>query len=489
MKIVVAIFPGDTIHELKSQSVWAKLIYGQAQDLVTVVQPDTFIHYVGPEPPGVPKMYAELIDNGDAIELFWDNRSEIDNVDRITVTKEQIGWQDLIHGIDSYVVNADTIGMPEEFKPENWNDGVPNENALVNPWTGYRLRHDFQGYSVWGRFGSGSNEFWNLEDRWDKKDTDQDREDFLVNSGSEYFYDFGGELVIDEGLPNLQTDFNNEELNYYHFDEMYKLVNFTADDEISGFPIYNYEIVYSESLQTYANSLSFDNQALLFKHPEIAERVYLEIYDDRLIPLEFHAGQSYVENGIEAEEHRKNRLARRYYNYKIYNPPKGIEYYTAVSAWDRGMPEKDLQPLESGRDIDANMKIIFPGPAASSQMDNIVVVPNPYIGHSKFDGRREKDEKGDKSRRIWFVNIPYRCDIKIFTLAGDLVDIVHHNGAYTEDIISVSKANYTGLSAEGIASWNLLSKNNQIIAPGIYLFSVKNLENSEIKVGKFVIIK
>ena len=489
MKIVLSIFPGDTIHELKSQSVWAKLIYGEAQDLITVVQPDTMTHYVGPEPPSVPKMYAELANNGNAINLYWDNRSEIDNLDRITVTKEQIGWQDQISGIDSYIVNADTTGMPDEFKPENWNEGIPNENALVNPWTGYRLRHDFQGYSVWGKSGSGSNEFWELQDRWDKVDTDRDREDFLVNSGTEYFYDFGGELVIDEGLPNLQTEFDEEIMNYYHYDEMFELINYIQDDEVYGFPLYNSETVYSDSLQNYSNALSFNDQALLFKHATVSEKVYLEIYDDRLIPLQSHAGQSYTANGIEDEVHRKNRLARRFYIYTIYNPPKGIEYYTAVSAWDRGMPEKDLLPLESGRDIDANMKIIFPGPAASSEMDNIVVVPNPYIGNSRFDGRRENDEKGDKSRRIWFVNIPKKCRIKIFTLAGDLVDTIHHNGAYAEDIISVSKANYTGVAADGIASWNLLSKNNQITAPGIYLFSVKNLENDEIKVGKFVLIK
>jgi hypothetical protein len=40
-----------------------------------------------------------------------------------------------------------------------------------------------------------------------------------------------------------------------------------------------------------------------------------------------------------------------------------------------------------------------------------------------------------------------------------------------------------------MASWDLLSRHNQIIAPGVYLFSVRDLENDEIKVGKFVIIK
>jgi len=66
----------------------------------------------------------------------------------------------------------------------------------------------------------------------------------------------------------------------------------------------------------------------------------------------------------------------------------------------------NLLSLESGRDADANMKILFPGPCAKDKMDDIHVVPNPYVGQSKFDGRRENDDKGDKSRRIWFVKSP-----------------------------------------------------------------------------------
>jgi len=37
--------------------------------------------------------------------------------------------------------------------------------------------------------------------------------------------------------------------------------------------------------------------------------------------------------------------------------------------------------------------------------------------------------------------------------------------------------------------WDLLSKNRQIIAPGVYLYSVENKADNKIKVGKFVIIK
>ena len=118
-----------------------------------------------------------------------------------------------------------------------------------------------------------------------------------------------------------------------------------------------------------------------------------------------------------------------------------------------------------------------------------MVVPNPYIGHSSFDGRRENDDKGDKSRRIWFVNLPKRCDIRIYTLAGDLVQTLKHDGAPITDIITISKASTAGVAADGMECWDLLSKHQQIIAPGVYLYSVENKANGDVKVGKFVIIK
>lgn len=122
-------------------------------------------------------------------------------------------------------------------------------------------------------------------------------------------------------------------------------------------------------------------------------------------------------------------------------------------------------------------------------MEDIKVIPNPYIGSSKFDGRYDNDEKGDKSRRLWFVNLPQRCTIRIYTLAGDLVQSLNHDGQTQTDILTISKAATTGMAASGMHSWDLLTKNNQITAPGVYLFSVENKADDKLKVGKFVIIK
>ncbi|MEN6445635.1 MAG: hypothetical protein ABFC98_06265, partial [Candidatus Cloacimonas sp.] len=71
MKIVVAIFPGEDKEDLKKSARWAKEIYGQAQNLITVTQPDTFPHYNPPEPPEIPSVYAEMANDGSQIDIYW----------------------------------------------------------------------------------------------------------------------------------------------------------------------------------------------------------------------------------------------------------------------------------------------------------------------------------------------------------------------------------------------------------------------------------
>lgn len=506
MKIVIAVFPGDNLEDLKRSAQWAKEIYGVAQTLTTVILPDTFPHYNPPEPPEIPKLYAELMDDGDKIDLYWDNRSEF-SYDVKTVSTAVIGWQDPTNpayypGIDSDPNFVDWSNYPPEFLPGATD---PNPIGRINPYTAYRLRHDFQGYSTWGRSGSGSQEHWELVEKWDKIDTAVDWADYDTNIGTEYFVNYGGYTGVDKGLPNADvfTD-PTEKVKFFKFDEYYSLVPVQAEDTFFGWPLYNPDLDWTQQLQDQADDLALNPlfptpeeklmQSLLFKYPGIRDDLFLELHDDKLIPLRGHGGQVAIPPNNDGEtdkliELRKSRLARRYYKSTIMYPPKGIEYYIAVTAYDRGIPSNNLDFLETGRDADANMKVFFPGSLAKSKMDNIYVVPNPYIGSSKFDGRRENDRKGDRSKRLWFVNLPERCKIRIYTLAGDLVDTIDHNGAYAEDIINVSKATTLGISASGIHAWDLLSKNRQIIASGVYLFSVENKANGDIKVGKFVVIK
>lgn len=340
-----------------------------------------------------------------------------------------------------------------------------------------------------------------MKKRWDKKETAQDLQDYQVNDGHPKFVNYGGYLSVGTGLPNRNdwdvpvteyTRFTKMADDYYHY-----IAN--PDTAFYGYPLYNPDVnqaaavAAAQDIQNQFGDMGPDYvkmlQARLYKYPDTREEIYDALLDDKLIPLEGHGGKQSMNDEGKLAELRNKRLARRYYKQPILSPQQGVEYYVAVTAYDRGIPNNDLNFLETGRDADANMKIIFPGKMAKEKMDNIYVVPNPYIGRSSFDGLRDKDPKGDKSRRLWFVNIPENCMIRIYTLAGDLVDEIDHRGAANVDLISSSRAAQSGIAATGIQDWDLLSKFNQIIAPGVYLYSVENKADKKIKVGKFVIIK
>jgi 5-hydroxyisourate hydrolase-like protein (transthyretin family) len=76
------------------------------------------------------------------------------------------------------------------------------------------------------------------------------------------------------------------------------------------------------------------------------------------------------------------------------------------------------------------------------------------------------------TRHIDFFGLPRaRAHIKIFTLAGDFVQAIDHDGT----------------NGDGEAAWNLISRNGQDVESGVYLFTVDSPRGHEI--GKFVLIR
>jgi hypothetical protein len=108
---------------------------------------------------------------------------------------------------------------------------------------------------------------------------------------------------------------------------------------------------------------------------------------------------------------------------------------------------------------------------AKTDLDKIAVVPNPYLAAASWEPR-STFRTGRGERRIYFTNLPQKCTIRIYTLSGYLVNTLEH-----ESSIEV-----------GQEAWNLLSKDGQDIAYGVYVFHVDAPGIGE-KVGKFAIIK
>jgi hypothetical protein len=174
-----------------------------------------------------------------------------------------------------------------------------------------------------------------------------------------------------------------------------------------------------------------------------------------------------------------------YYKFELSNLLNGWQYLFAVSAFDEGDPANGLGILESSPL--ANFERILPGtPAKEDPAVEVGVYPNPYYGNAIWDGSSER------LRKIYFFNLPADCDITIFTLAGDIVKQIHHtqesNGSdvrWFETYASDGKQKFAG----GEHAWDLLTDNDQAVATGLYLFTVENNRNGEIKRGKFLIIK
>jgi hypothetical protein len=110
--------------------------------------------------------------------------------------------------------------------------------------------------------------------------------------------------------------------------------------------------------------------------------------------------------------------------------------------------------------------------SARGSLDDITVVPNPYVVAASWEPRHLY-QSGRGPRKIDFINLPNKCTIKIFTLAGYLVNTIEHDDVYEN----------------GTESWNLLSKDGLEIAYGVYLYHVNAYDLGVETTGKFAVIK
>jgi hypothetical protein len=176
------------------------------------------------------------------------------------------------------------------------------------------------------------------------------------------------------------------------------------------------------------------------------------------------------------------------YNYGLEIPSlkDGFPYYVAVTSFDRGDRTSGVPSLESG--ISQNRISVIPGPEPKARDDaaGVIVFPNPYRGESAWDGRYPRE------RLIYFANLPKRCTIRIFTLAGDLVDSIEFDSEtyHAADNAVLNDPNFQPpVLSGGLAAWDLLTREDQSIASGLYIFSVENRNTGKVEVGKFLVIR
>ena len=99
------------------------------------------------------------------------------------------------------------------------------------------------------------------------------------------------------------------------------------------------------------------------------------------------------------------------------------------------------------------------------------VVPNPYKENAAWD---EETWPGNATgRKVYFVNLPERATITIYSLGGDYIQTLEHD--------------YHLSPSSDFTYWNLVTHNNQEVVSGVYLYHIAS-EVGE-KTGRFAVIR
>jgi hypothetical protein len=107
---------------------------------------------------------------------------------------------------------------------------------------------------------------------------------------------------------------------------------------------------------------------------------------------------------------------------------------------------------------------------AKQDLDKIAVVPNPYVGAASWEPATTSVGRGD--RKVFFIHLPQRCTIRIYTMSGHLVQTLQHDGTF----------------ADGQEAWNLTSRDGMDIAFGVYVYHV-DAPGIGTKIDRFAILK
>lgn len=107
----------------------------------------------------------------------------------------------------------------------------------------------------------------------------------------------------------------------------------------------------------------------------------------------------------------------------------------------------------------------------AQEMNNIRVVPNPYVVQTNFEAPVTPGLVGRGERKIEFQNVPIGATVSIYTSRGE------HIRTLTQD----------GSIFNGVIKWDLKSKENLDVAFGVYFYIVESSAGT--KSGKIAIIK
>ncbi len=98
-----------------------------------------------------------------------------------------------------------------------------------------------------------------------------------------------------------------------------------------------------------------------------------------------------------------------------------------------------------------------------ADLERVHTVPDPYYVTNEY-------EQTTDNKILQFVNLPNAATIRIYSSSGILVQVIEHN--------TVTK--------DGTATWNLLNRNDQVVASGVYFYHIE--AGDARRVGRFTIV-
>lgn len=214
-------------------------------------------------------------------------------------------------------------------------------------------------------------------------------------------------------------------------------------DPFSGFQDFEgYRVYVSNTGLEYDYELLADFDRVDFAYYSLSDSLatYPDILTNMPPDSTFSNGITFYRNPVGANSGLEFiRETDSTYSYRIENAHALFPRFYAVTSYDYGDPRSGTEPLETAR----NANRIYVAPSGNPA-NKVQVVPNPYRAYLDYtqsyvetspgsglswenqdDGTPEFYPQAD--RRIEFINLPAECLIRIYTLGGDLVQIIPHS--------------------------------------------------------------
>lgn len=189
---------------------------------------------------------------------------------------------------------------------------------------------------------------------------------------------------------------------------------------------------------------------------------------------------------------RPDGHGRLYYEWTDDNVYVGFTYYYIVTTFDRGYFKGFFKHNKWDsyicEDDDPDFEQLYDPPEdplacedvaleitmavdAGTDITKMYAVPNPYRTGSSAATSPYYHNFPD--RTIKFFNVPQETDIKIYTVAGDLVWESHHSNSG---------------GSGGIVSWDVRNKEGQDVGSGVYIYRCES-GNGDYAYGRIVVIR